>query len=101
LFTCLQPAEPRDTWQPQSCPEPGRGARAAGTRAVSGAALSQEREPGDTWRPRSYLEPGGGARAAGTRDGPRAAPSWEPEPESWGHVAASELLSAGRREPLS
>jgi hypothetical protein len=40
-------------------------------------------------------------QSPGTRGGSRAAPSWEREPEPWGHVAASELHSAGRREPLS
>jgi hypothetical protein len=36
-----------------------------------------------------------------TRGGPGAAPSREREPEPRGHVAASELLSAGRRKSLS
>jgi hypothetical protein len=45
LFTCLQPVEPGDTWQPQSCPEPGRGARSMGTRGCPGAASSWELEP--------------------------------------------------------
>jgi hypothetical protein len=69
--------------------------------------------PGNTWRPRSYPkprgtwrlrccpEPGAGAQAAGTRGDPGAAPIREQEPEPRGHLAASELLSAGRREPLS
>jgi hypothetical protein len=34
-----------DTWQPRSYPEPGVGARAAGTRGGPGAAPSWEREP--------------------------------------------------------
>jgi hypothetical protein len=93
-----------------------------GIRDVPGAAPSREREPeprghvaapdlprarsgspshGDTWRPRSCPELGAGARAAGTRGGPEVAPSWEWEPKPWGHVAASELPSVGRREPLS
>jgi hypothetical protein len=57
--------------------------------------------PRDTWRHQSYPEPGAGARAAETRDGPGAAPSWKQKPEPRGHVAASELPSVGRREPLS
>jgi hypothetical protein len=57
--------------------------------------------PGDTWWPQSYPESDGGARAAGTRDGPEAAPSRERVPEPRGHVTASELPSAERREPLS
>jgi hypothetical protein len=36
-----------------------------------------------------------------THGDPGAAPSREREPEPRGHVAASELPSAGRREPLS
>jgi hypothetical protein len=34
-----------DTWHLRSCPEPGAGARVAGTRGGPGAALSWEREP--------------------------------------------------------
>jgi hypothetical protein len=74
-----------DTWHLRSCPEPGAGTRATGTHDG----------------PRSYPELGAGARAAGTCDGPGAAPSWEQEPEPEGHVAASELPLAGRRELLS
>jgi hypothetical protein len=88
-------------WQPRSCHEPGGGARATGTRAISGVAPSREREP-EPWGHVVDLElprAGMGARAAGTHGGPGATPSWEREP--WGHVAASELLSAGRWKPLS
>jgi hypothetical protein len=56
---------------------------------------------GDTWRPRSCPEPGAGDRAAGTRGGPELSRAESGEPELWGHVAASELPSARRREPLS
>jgi hypothetical protein len=72
-----------DRWRPQSYPELGAGAQAAGTRGVSGAAPSREREPeprghvvapelprtgsgspsqGDTWQPQSCPQPGGGSR---------------------------------------
>jgi hypothetical protein len=40
-------------------------------------------------------------RAVGARGGPGAVLSREREPEPRGHVAASELPSARRREPLS
>jgi hypothetical protein len=40
------------------------------------------------------------SRAAGARGGPGAAPSREREPEPQGHLTASELPLAGRREPL-
>jgi hypothetical protein len=56
---------------------------------------------GDTWWPRSCPESWAGAQAVGICGGPGAAPSREREPELWGHVAASELPLAGRREPLS
>jgi hypothetical protein len=59
--------------------------RAQVTRDSSGAALHQKV----------------GAEAQVIRDGPRAAPSREREPEPRGHMATSELPSAGRREPLS
>jgi hypothetical protein len=93
-----------------------------GTHGGPGAAPSRERERepwghvappelpqagggspsrGDTWQPRSCSEPRAGARAAGTRGGPGAILSREQELEPRGHVAASELPSAGRREPLS
>jgi hypothetical protein len=39
-------------------------------------------------------------RAAGAHGGPGAAPSREREPEPRGHMMASELPLAGRREPL-
>jgi hypothetical protein len=93
-----------------------------GTRGGPRAALSREGEPepqghvaspdlpqarngsmsrGGTWRLRSCPELEAGARAVRTCDVLRAAPSREREPESRGHVAASELPSAVRREPLS
>jgi hypothetical protein len=93
-----------------------------GTRGDPGATPCQEGEPeprghvtspelpragngspshGDTWWPRSCPELGAGARAARTLGVPGAAPSREWEPEPWGHVAASELPSVRRREPLS
>jgi hypothetical protein len=83
LFAC-SPQSPGDTWRPRSYPE------------QSGRPIR-----GDTWQPQSCPEPGAGARAMGTRGGPGATPSREREPEPWGHVAASELPSLGRREPLS
>jgi hypothetical protein len=54
------------------------------TRDSSGAALRQKV----------------GVGAQVTRGGPGAAPSREREPEPRGHLAASELPLAGRREPL-
>jgi hypothetical protein len=92
-----------------------------GTRGGPGATPSREEEPelwghmaspelpragngspsrGDTWRPQSCPELGAGARAARTRGIPRDAPSRERELKPWGHMAASELPSVGRRELL-
>jgi hypothetical protein len=59
------------------------------------------------WRPRSCPELRGHmaapvlSPATGARGGPKAAPSREREPEPRGHMAASELPLAGKREPLS
>jgi hypothetical protein len=64
-------------------------------------AESESPSRGDMWRPRSCPEPRAGARAMGTHGSPGVAPSWEWEPEPRGHMAASELPSTGRREPLS
>jgi hypothetical protein len=44
LFAC-SPQSPGDTCRPRSFPEPGAGARAAGTRGGPRAAPSWEREP--------------------------------------------------------
>jgi hypothetical protein len=68
-----------------------------GIRGGPGAAPSR----GDMWQPRSCPEQGAGARAAGTCGGPGAALSQDRELEPWGHMAAPELPSARRREPLS
>jgi hypothetical protein len=97
LFAC-SPQSPGDTWQPRSCPEPGGGARAVGTRSGPRASPSREQEPvprghmvapelpragsgspcrGDTWWSQSCAELGAGARAAGTHDGLGAALSRE------------------------
>jgi hypothetical protein len=73
-------------WRPWSCPEPGGGARAAGTHDGPVGAPSREREPeprghalapelpqaespsrGDTWRSRSYPESEGGSRYLGLK----------------------------------
>jgi hypothetical protein len=53
-----------DTWHPRSCPEPGTGARAVGTRGGPGAARAGSGSScrRDTWQPQSCPQPGGGSR---------------------------------------
>jgi hypothetical protein len=94
---CMQVKVPRAALRREREPEP-RGHVVAPELPRAGSGSSSR---GDTWRPWSYPEPGAGARAVGTRGGPRAAPSRERKLEPRGHVAASELPSAGRRESLS
>jgi hypothetical protein len=50
-----------DTWRLRSCPEPGGGARATGTRGALEPPRAGSLSRGDTWRLQSCPEPGAGA----------------------------------------
>jgi hypothetical protein len=76
-----------DTWRPWSCPEPGVGARAAGTHGAPRAALSREvgaGAPGTRGAPGATLHREVGAGAAGTLGAPGATPLPLPHPSVYG-----------------
>jgi hypothetical protein len=56
-------------------------------------------EPYDTWQRRSSPQPGGEVQSHRTHGSAGAHLSWEVRSRAIGHVAASELASAGRRGP--